>query len=208
MIDVLLAARLFMAASFVLAGVQDMKERAISDFVWFPGIAGGIMSIYWCYANLPGTLFYIEIFKFGMFSAIGVVFVLLGYAGQADAIAMMVIGADPYLLSFLALVVAAAVAAGHLVGVYRKGFLKGGLSIPIEQFKAQKQWLPMMIVNAGQTIDITQDVNISREDVMSKAPPGSTVLVQYGLPVVTYIAIGYIAYLVASILIFAGGALA
>ena len=206
MIDVLLGARLFIAASFVLAGFQDLKERAIDDRIWIPGVIGALLSLYWCYANLSSPFFYIELFKLGMFSGIGLAFALLGYVGQADAIALVLIGADPYLMSFTALIIAVFIAGVHVVAVYRKGFLKNGLLIPIEQFKLQNQWLPLAIVNAGQTIDIAKNVNVSREDVIVKAPPNSEVMVQYGLPVVTYISLGYIAYLVIS-LILAGGIL-
>ncbi|MDG6918584.1 MAG: hypothetical protein JRN62_04005 [Nitrososphaerota archaeon] len=207
MIEALFAALMFIAASFVLAGVQDLEERAISDLVWIPGIAGAAMALYWSYANLPSALFYVELFKLGMFSAIGVAFARLGHVGQADAIALVLIGADPYVMSFSVLLVAMVVAAFHAVAAYKEGLMKSDLMIPIEQFKAQKQWLPVGIeAGDGQTISVATDVNISREDVLSKAPPGSRVMVRYGLPVVTYISIGYMVYLAFS-LVFAGGLL-
>lgn len=206
MIDVLLAAQLFIAASFVLAGFQDLKERMIDDRIWAPGIVGAVISLYWCYSNLPGQFFYIELFKLGMFSSIGIGFAVLGYVGEADAVALVLIGADPYLLSFAVLVIAMIIAGIHVMSVYRKGLLKTGLLIPVEQFESQNQWLPLAIVNNGQTIDISNNVNVSREDVIAKAPPSSQVMVQYGLPVVTYISLGYIAYLALS-LVMSGGVL-
>ncbi len=194
-------AQLLLGASFVVAAYQDITDRAVSDLVWAPALAAAAFIIYSTSSDLG-----LELVKLGLVGIIALVFVLLGAVGQADGIALVFVAADPYPLSpILPLMAAAVVALAHIGYEYVIGNAKGGLSIPIERFLKEQRWIPKAVVSDGVRAEVSGDVNVAREEVEATQKPGAMVEVGYGVPTVAYIGIGYVAYLV-YLLLFGQGA--
>jgi hypothetical protein len=192
----LTAARLFIAASFLLAGIEDVKERAVYDYVWFPGLFGVALAVYTAYTSMPTLLFYADLIKLLMMGGMGIAIILVGRTGQADAIALLVISSDPSLLSFSSYFFAGGAIAVAVVYLRWRGYLDKVITIPYEQFVNEKRWIPLAIVDeTGKVTELTRDVNVSRESALQLGRPGTLVNVQYGFPLVAYYAIGWFAYL-------------
>lgn len=168
-----------------------MRERAVNDLVWLPGLVGVILVIYAIYPNLE-----LELLKVGLVGAVMLGAVFLGIIGQADAIAWTFIASDPSLLSpILPLIVAALVLAGHAAYGYRLGRFRRGLTIPIDRFLHEQQWIPKAIIVDGVRTEVSSDVNQAREEVQAKKTQGAMVEVKYGVPTVAYLGLGYLAFL-------------
>ena len=189
-------AQLLIGISFAIAAYQDVRERAVSDLVWAPALAGvGYIFYTMLAATNPGLWGLIA--KVGLLGGIAIAFAYFGAIGQADAIAMAFIAADPYPLSPIPpLFAAASVALGHIGYEFAVGNARGGLTIPIERFLKEQRWIPKAIVADGVRKEIDSDVNLAREEVEAKQTPGALVEVRYGVPTVAYLGIGYAAYLV------------
>lgn len=189
-------AQLLIAASFAISAYQDIKNRAVSDLVWIPAGAGTALIIYETLSYTPNTDFALELTKLGLVGIIAVAFTYKGAIGQADAIALFFIAADPYRLSpIIPLVAAAAVALSHIGYELAVGNARGGHAIPIEQFLREQKWIPKAILADGSRTEVSKDVNVAREEVEAKQKPGATIEVAYGVPTVAYLGIGYVAYL-------------
>jgi hypothetical protein len=187
-----LYAQLLIAASFVLAAYSDVRERAVLDLVWIPGVIGAAYSIYWAYPNLEFPLV-----KLAIVGGVALAFVLLGGVGQADAIGLALIAADPYSLSpIIPLVGAAIVAVCHIAYEFLVGNARGTKTIPLDKFLREQRWIPKAVVSGGVRTEVSKDVNDAREDVQAKAKPGDSVEVTYGVPTVAYLGLGYVGYLV------------
>jgi hypothetical protein len=187
-----LYAQLLIAASFAIAAYQDVRERAVLDLVWIPAVAGAAYSIYWSYPNLE-----FPALKLAIVGGVALAFVLLGGVGQADAIGLALIAADPYQLSpILPLLGAAFVAVAHIGYEFLVGNARGVKTVPLEKFLREQRWIPKAIVAGGERTEVSRDVNDAREEVQAKAKPGASVEVSYGVPTVAYLGIGYIGYLV------------
>ena len=184
-------AQVLIGASFALAGYYDYKERAVSDLVWIPGAIGTV------YALAVSQNIWFSLTKIGLIGGIGLAFVLYGALGEADAIAMALISADPNPLSpfppLLAGAVVAMGAIGYQVAVGNAGKPK---MIEISRFVKEKKWIPKALVIEGVRTEVDPDVNVAREDAEAKQMPGAMVEVSYGVPTVSYLAVGYVAYLV------------
>ena len=185
-------AQVLIAASFAIAAFQDVKDRAVSDLVWIPALAGAAYSIYWAFPSLEFPLV-----KLVLVGGIALVFTLLGSIGQADAIALAFIAADPFQLSpIFPLFGAAVVAMVHIAYEYIAGNARGNLTIPLEKFVKEQRWIPRAVITGDTRTEVSRDVNDARDEVEAKARPGSLVEVSYGVPTVAYLGIGYIVYLV------------
>ena len=192
-----LYAQLLIAVSFAIASYQDFKDRAVSDLVWVPALVGVVYAVYALYSEVGGPSLEFLLVKVALVGGIALVFTLLGGIGQADAIALAFVAADPYVLSPLApLFAAAVVALVHIVYEYGVGNARGGITIPMEQFLREQRWIPKAIVSDGTRTEVSNDVNVAREEVEAAKKPGALVEVRYGVPTVAYLGVGYIAYLV------------
>jgi hypothetical protein len=185
-----------MAASFAMAAYQDVRDRAVSDLVWIPAVAGAAYSIYWAFPNAE-----FPIAKLALVAVVALVFTMLGLVGQADAIALVVISADPYDLSpIFPLVAAAAVMAVHVVYEFLVGNARGTKTIPMEKFLREQRWIPKAIVSDGARKEVSKDVNKARDEVEASNEQGALVEVTYGVPTVAYLGVGYVVYLVCTLL--------
>jgi len=187
-----LYAQVLIAASFAVAAYQDVKERAVLDLVWIPAVIGAGYSFYWDYPNLE-----FPVLKLAIVGGVALAFVFLGGVGQADAIGLALIAADPYPLSpILPLIGAAVVAAVHIGYEFLGGNARGVKTVPLEKFLKEQRWIPKAIVADGVRTEVSSDVNDAREEVEAKAKPGASVEVKYGVPTVAYLGIGYVGYLI------------
>jgi len=192
-----LYAQLLIAVSFAVASYQDVTERAVSDLVWVPAAAGAAYAVYSTFVSAPLSNFEYLLLKILLVGGIALVFTFLGGIGQADAIAMAFVAADPYVFSPLApLFAAAAIALVHIGYEFAVGNARGGLTIPMARFLKEQRWIPKAIVSDGTRTEVSNDVNVAREEVEAARKPGAMVEVRYGVPTVAYLGLGYVAYLV------------
>jgi len=197
-----LYAQLLIAASFAIAAYQDVKERAVSDLVWVPGALGVAYVVYWMVTSSTTAGLEYFLLKVALVGGIALAFTFLGGIGQADAIAIALVAADPYPLSPLPpLFAAAVVALVHIGYEYAVGNAKGGRTIPMDQFLKEQRWIPIAIISEGSRVEVSSDVNVAREEVEAASKPGAQVEVKYGVPTVAYLGIGYIAYIVYMVLL-------
>jgi len=189
--------QLLMLASFLLAGYQDARERLVSDFYWIPGIIAAVLVV----ALLPSM----DIVLLARITLIGVLafaFAWFGFIGQADAIALTLISSDPTPYAPIPVLLATGVVAiVHILYLYAKGTARKSHLITLDEFRTQAKWIPKALVVDGVRREITNDVNVSRELAEEHAKSGpedakTMIEVQYGVPQVTYIAAGFVAYLV------------
>ncbi len=185
-------AQLLIGLSLAVAAYQDVKQRAVSDLVWIPAAAGIAYAFYVLYPALAP-----ELVKVGLVGGIALGFAFFGLVGQADAIAMAVLAADPYSFSPVpALLAAGIVAMGHIGYEYANGNAKGGKVIPVETFLKEQRWIPKAVVEDGVRREVNPDVNVARDEVEKGHSPGAMVEVSYGVPTVAYLGVGYAAFLV------------
>lgn len=174
-----------------MAAYQDIRERAVSDLVWLGAAAGIALAIIFTHVSL---------FLVGRVTVIALItlaFAKFGSIGQADAIAFIVISADPYPLSPVpALLATSAIALIHIGYLFVKGVVGKALPISIEQFRREQRWIPKATIRDGVRTEVGRDVNTSREDVLAEARDGDLVEVSYGVPTVAYLGIGYAAFVV------------
>jgi hypothetical protein len=194
---VALYAQLLIAASFAVAAYQDVTERAVSDLVWIPAAVGAVYVAYANYAYSSLLTFEFGLLKLGLLGGIALAAAFLGSIGEADAIALALVAADPYPPSPLpALLAAAVVALSHIGYEFSVGNARGGRVIPMDQFLREQRWIPKAVVKDGVRTEVSSDVNDAREEVEAEQSPGASVEVSYGVPTVAYIGLGYAAYLV------------
>lgn len=187
-------AQLLIAASFVIASYQDVKDRAVSDLAWIPAIAGVALIMY---SFLVGATPDLEFFfvKLVLIGGIAIVFTFLGGIGQADGIAIAFVAADPYALSPLVpLLGSAIVAVAHIGYEFASGNAREK-KIPMERFVREQKWIPKAIISDGKRTEVSRDVNVARDEAEQANAPGAEVEVRYGVPTVAYLGVGYVAYL-------------
>ena len=188
--------QLLMLASFLLAGYQDARERLVSDFYWIPGIIAAVLAV----AFLP-SMDFVFVARITLIGIIAFAFAWFGFIGQADAIALTLISSDPTPYAPIPVLLATGVVAiGHILYLYAKGTARKSRLVTLEEFRTQAKWIPKALVVDGVRREISNDVNVSRELAEEHAKTGpedatTMVEVQYGVPQVTYIAAGFVAYL-------------
>jgi hypothetical protein len=189
--------QLLMLASFLLAGYQDARERLVSDYYWIPGIIAAVLAVVF----LPSM----DIVLLSRITLIGVIafaFTWFGFIGQADAIALALVASDPTPYAPIPVLLATGVVAiAHIGYLYITGTARRPHLVTLEEFRSQAKWIPKALVVNGERREITSDVNVSREHAEEHAsarPEDATTMVevQYGVPQVTYIAAGFVLYLV------------
>lgn len=186
-----------MLASFLLAGYQDARERLVSDYYWIPGIIAAVLVI----AFLP-SLDFVILARVTLIGVLAFVFTWFGFIGQADAIALTLISSDPTPYAPIPVLIATGVIAlAHIGYLYATGKTGKAKVVTLAEFRSQAKWIPKALVVNGVRQELTNDVNVSRElaeEHASAGPDDATTMVevQYGVPQVTYIAAGFVAYLV------------
>lgn len=189
--------QLLMLASFLLAGYQDARERLVSDYYWIPGIIAAILAIVF----LP-SMDFLLLARIGLIGVIAFAFTWFGLIGQADAIALALVASDPTPYAPIPVLLGTGVVAiAHIGYLYIKGTARKPHVITLDEFRTQAKWIPKALIVNGERREITSDVNISREKAEEHAATGTEmamtmVEVQYGVPQVTYIAAGFVLYLV------------
>lgn len=184
--------QILIAVSLLLATYQDFKDRAVLDVIWLPALVGVAYSVAVLYPDLIGVAV-----KLGLVGVVCFLFVIFGLIGQADAVALVLVAADPISLSpLLPLVATGLAAAVHIGYEYAVGNARGVKTIPLEQFVREKRWIPRAVNVGGARVEVDQDVNVARDQVEKNYSGDATVEVQYGVPTVAYLGIGYAAYLV------------
>ena len=189
--------QLLMLASFVLAGYQAARERLVSDLYWIPGIIAPILAV----AFVP-SMDFILIARITLIGVIAFAFTWFGFIGQADAIALALVASDPTPYAPIPVLLATGVVAiAHIGYLYVTGTARKAHLVTLEEFRSQPKWIPKALVVNGVRREITNDVNVSRElteEHASVGPDDATTMVevQYGVPQVTYIAAGLVAYMV------------
>jgi hypothetical protein len=201
-----LYAQLLIALSLAVAAYQDVKDRAVNDFVWVPAIAGIAYVLYSFYTGaVPGFSFFL--LKLVLIGGIALGFTFFGFVGQADGIAIAIIAADPYILSpFVPLIFAAVVAGAHIGYEFGTGRAKAK-TISMSQFLREQRWIPKAIIADGTRTEVSGDVNVAREEVEASNKPEAMVDVRYGVPTVAYLGVGYVVYVV-YLLVFSMGVFA
>lgn len=181
-----------MVVSFLVAGYQDFRDRLVSDLVWVPAVIGVAVTLYF----MPSQDFLLLI----RIAAVGVVAFLVtryGFLGEADGIAFVLLVAQPQPFDLLVLLFAiAAVVLSAIAYLYLTGLAGKDRTIPIAQFRAEARWIPKAIIVDETRREVDNNVNVSREDVEKEADESAMVVVQYGVPNIEYMAIGYIVYVV------------
>jgi Flp pilus assembly protein protease CpaA len=191
-----LYAQLLIAASLAFAAYTDVKERAVSDLVWIPALVGVLYAIYAMATESSGPSLEFLLVKVALLGGLALAFAYFGAVGQADAIAIAFVAADPYPPSpLLPLFATAAVALVHIGYEFIAGNAKGTKAIPMEQFLKEQRWIPKAILTEGGRTEVSSDVNVAREEVEAAKEPGASVEVKYGVPTVAYLGVGYVAYL-------------
>ena len=189
-------AQLLIAASFVLAAYQDVRDRAVNDLVWIPAAVGVGYVVYRFYLALPSGDLEFLLIKVLLIGGIALAFTFLGGIGEADAIAIAFVAADPYSVSPLpALFATAVVALGHIGYEYAAGNARGTKTISMSQFLREQRWIPMAIVSEGSRVEVDSDVNVAREEVEASGKEDAMVEVRYGVPTVAYLGVGYVVFL-------------
>ena len=189
--------QLLMLASFLLAGYQDARERLVSDYYWIPGIIAAVLVV----AFLP-SMDFVLVARVTLIGVIAFAFAWFGFIGQADAIALTLISSDPTPYAPIPVLLATGVVAiVHILYLYATGTARKSHLITLKEFQTQAKWIPKALVVDGVRREITNDVNVSRELAEEHAKSGpddakTMVEVQYGVPQVTYIAAGFVAYVV------------
>lgn len=199
--------QLLMLASFLLAGHQDARERLVSDYYWIPGIIAAVLAV----AFLP-SMDFLLVARITLIGVIAFAFTWFGFIGQADAIALALIASDPTPFAPIPVLLGTGVVAiAHIGYLYITGTARKSQLVTLDEFRKQAKWIPKALVINGVRREITNDVNVSRELAEEHATAGpedaaTMVEVQYGVPQVTYIAAGFVVYLV-YLLIFQPGIL-
>jgi hypothetical protein len=206
--------QLLMLASFLLAGYQDAKERLVSDLYWIPGILAAILAVVF----VP-SMDLVLVARITLIGVIAFAFSWFGFIGEADAIALALVASDPTPFAPIPVLLATGVIAlAHIGYLYLNGTARKSRVITMAEFTSQPKWIPKALIVDGVRRELTNDVNVSRElaeeDAKAKqegkegggvvggaggaASTTSTVMVevQYGVPQVTYIAAGFVAYIV------------
>jgi hypothetical protein len=189
--------QLLMLASFLLAGYQDARERLVSDYYWIPGIIAAVLVV----AFLP-SMDFVLVARVTLIGIIAFAFAWFGFIGQADAIALTLISSDPTPYAPIPVLLATGVVAiAHIGYLYITGTARKPHLITLAEFRTQAKWIPKALVVNGVRQEITNDVNVSRELAEEHASAGpedakTMVEVQYGVPQVTYIAAGFVVYVV------------
>ena len=180
----------------LIAAVQDVRKRSVLDLVWVPAIVGVAYAVFVEYPSIE-----ILAIKVAFVGLVALAFTFFGAIGQADAIALVLVAGDPSPASpILPLLGTAVVAAVHIGYEYAVGNARGTKTIPIQKFLDEQRWIPKAVISDGVRSEVSNDVNVARDEVSAKLGEGSLVEVTYGVPTVAYLGLGYLAYVIYMVL--------
>ena len=183
--------QILIAASLSIAAYRDVTRREVEDIVWIPAAVGVSLALLFSSQWLSAL---VKVSLVGLIVAFATWY---GMLGQADLFAFVLIGADPAPISLtFALGAAAIVLAAHVGYLYYKGQIGKDLEVPARQFRNEWKWLPKAVITDGVRTEVGRDVNKAREEALMKATDTSMIEVRYGVPTVAYLGVGYLAYLV------------
>ena len=192
--------QILMAVSFLIGGYQDLKERLVSDLVWIPAIVGIVLVFYF---DSPQAILLLVLL--GVVGAIAFASTWLGFLGDADGIALIMILAWFVNADLLALALSfAAMAALVFPYLYLTGMFRKEIIIPIQQFKSEAKWIPKAVIIGGNRSEMPKDVNVSHDEVEKITDQSAMVEVQYGVANITVLAVAFAIYL-AYIIVFQTG---
>lgn len=181
---------ILMAISFVIAGYQDFKDRLVSDLVWIPAVVGVVLTLYF----LPSEAVLLLV-RIAVVGGLAFLVTRLGYLGEADGIAFVLIASvSSFIDLFLLLFTIAGVSLAAIGYLYVTGMAGKDKVISIQQFRSEARWIPKAIITGGQRQEVDQNVNVSREEVEKITDETAMVEVQYGVPNIEYIAAGYVIF--------------
>ena len=171
-------------ASFALAAYEDIREREVHDLIWAPGIVG--LALLLLLNPLPYRL------PLALFlGAAGYLAARLGYVGQADAIALLLWSSLGGALEFiLASLGALAGLLGHLALLKLRGRRRAAI-MPLARALSERHWLPRRVFVEGRWRELPRDVNRLWGE-LERYDPSSAVEVEFGVPMVAYLALGYL----------------
>lgn len=154
---------LLVVASFAMAGRQDWRKRKVTNIVWLPAVAGVVLSFF----VYPLALVWV-IVAVGISSVAWLAF-LFRQMGPGDAVGITLIMFSPLNAAFV-IIWACLFALLHLA-VRRQGHeaLSKPVMIPKEQKEREPWWMPT-----------------------GRPAPEGMVEVKYGVPTVSYLALGYV----------------
>jgi Flp pilus assembly protein protease CpaA len=188
--------QILIAASFAVAAYQDLKERAVSDLVWIPAVAGTAFIFYSLATTGQYTDLEFDALRILLLGGMSFVMVYFGVLGEADCIALVFFAADPYVLGvFFAIIGAVIVLIPHLGYVMLTGEGRGSHVVSVERFLKEQKWIPRATMSGGVRSEVDSDVNKAREEVERVQKEGMQVEVVYGVPDVLYFGLGYVLYL-------------
>ncbi len=189
-------AQILIAASFCVAAYQDVKDRAVSDLVWIPAL-GGVAYILYSMVTSSNPPVEYELVKVVLIGGVALAAAYFGFVGEADAIALAFVAADPYRLSpIVPLVFGSAVALVHIGYEFANGNARGTRTIPMEKFLREQRWIPKAVLHDGSRTEVSGDVNVARDEVEASQTPDAMVEVSYGVPTVAYLGVGYVAFII------------
>lgn len=184
--------QILMAVSFIIAGYQDFRDRLVSDLVWIPAAIGVALTLYF----LPSQDLFL-IARIAVVAVLAFAVTRYGFLGEADGIAFVLLVAQPSPFDLLVLFFSIAfVALAIIAYLYLTGLAGKDKVIPISQFRSEARWIPKAVIVGGVTRDVDKNVNVSREDVERETDDTAMVVVQYGVPNIEYMAIGFVIYVV------------
>jgi hypothetical protein len=202
--------QLLIGASLAAAALQDVRTRTVEDRVWIPAAAGAAIALsanFWT-AMIEGVTVQVQgyLLKLLIFVPLLVVTWAFMRFGQADLIALVLIAFDPYLQSLLYTVVGFGVAfAAHAAWLVRHGLWPGKRVMQYSDFKRDHRWIPRALIEGERRVELSSDVNRAFDEVQATSG-AQRVEVEYGVPQVAYIAVGYVSYVV-YLLLFSPGVL-
>ncbi len=159
-------------------------------------MAGVAYAVYDLYASSYTLDLEFMIVKAVLIGGVALAFTFYGGIGQADAIALALIAADPNRLSpITVLLPTAIIALAHIGYEFGVGNARGAKTIPMQQFLREQRWIPKAIVEDGRRTEVKNDVNVAREEVQASGKTDAKVEVRYGVPTVAYLGAGYLVYL-------------
>jgi hypothetical protein len=157
--------QILICTSLVIAAVQDVRERSVLDLVWAPAIIGVAYAVFIEYPSVE-----ILAIKVAFVGLVALAFTFFGAIGQADAIALVLVAGDPNPASpLLPLIGTALAAAAHIGYQYAVGNARGTKTIPIQKFLDEQRWIPKAVISDGVRSEVSNDVNVAREEVSSKS---------------------------------------
>jgi hypothetical protein len=185
-------AALLVLASFALASYQDIRRREVDDVIWLPGLIG--LGLLLFLSPLP--------LRLPMAIALGLagyLVVRLGAMGEADGIALFLWSSLGGLMGII--IAAAGALLGLLVhmALLRAWGRKRVGTMSLERALREGHWLPRRILIEGEWRELPKNVNRLWEE-LRRYDPRSEVEVEFGVPMVAYLGLGYLLAYLAGVL--------